>query len=227
MEPKAFLNISKELFNLINDSSSGFSKQFTNDEYYPEIVYRTMANRSYYYLYHAVKPVLTNLIKDDEDLLKELKKSGISQKKIEEKIDEIFSHHAKIVRFFEELEDLFERYNLKKLKNKAQYVTMIIKSYKTIREVADYQIDATEGKIKIPISLPTSSSKIEEREIKINFYAPSQAAIDYLTEDIEEAKNDIINLINEIFDEIKEITDFYYVQEIRDIIEKLSRRSHS
>ncbi|WP_218778009.1 hypothetical protein, partial [Thermococcus litoralis] len=104
---------------------------------------------------------------------------------------------------------------IKKLADKAQYVIKVINSYKIIREFADYRVDATETEVDTPIG-----------SIKINFHAPSLAVIDYLTEDIEEAKEDVTKLIKEIFDEIKGITGFYYVQEIRDIIERLSRRPY-
>ncbi|EHR79377.1 hypothetical protein OCC_07918 [Thermococcus litoralis DSM 5473] len=209
MEPKAFLEFSKELRNLCQNPNSGFSKSFQTRQDYPEIVYRTMANRSYYYLYHEVKPILINLIKSDFDILQELDKIGITP----EGIDEIFSHHSKIIRFFEDLERLFKKYNLKNLKYEAQQVAKTLKSYKTLRELADYYINITEGEVDTSIG-----------SLQINFNKPSQAVIDYLTEDVEKAKEDIIEVIKDIFEKIKHITDFYYVQEIRDIVEKLSKR---
>ncbi|WP_218778008.1 hypothetical protein, partial [Thermococcus litoralis] len=109
MEPKAFLELSKELRNLCQNPNASFSESFQTRQYYPDIIYRTIANRSYYYLYHEVKPILINLIKSDPDLIRELDKIGISQKKI----DEIFRHHAKILGFFNKLEELFKKNNIK------------------------------------------------------------------------------------------------------------------
>ena len=228
MEPKAFLSISTELSNLVNNSSSGFSEHFINSEHYPEIIYRTMANRSYYYLYHELKPILANLIKNDNDLNEELKKIGIKS----EKIDEIFQHHAKIAEFFEELskqlENELKKRPLKKevpkiqeLKNTASYIAMIIRSYKTIREFADYQIDIPIKEIEMPID-PNSKEKIK---IEINFQTPSQAASDYITDDIKDARDDIAMSMRQIFNDLPKIkTSFYYVHIIRDIIEMLSKR---
>lgn len=213
MEPKAFLEFSKELHQLCQNPNSGFSKSFQTRKDYPEIVYRTIANRSYYYLYHEVKHIIIGLIKSDSSILQELRRVYTSP---EEKIDEIFRHHAKIIKFFDELEELFKRNNLKNLKDKAQQIAKILKSYKTIRELADYHINIIEGEVDTSIG-----------SLQINFNKPSQAVIDYLTEDVEEAKKDIIEVIKEIFEEIKHITDFYYVQEIRDIVERLSRRPYS
>ena len=212
MEPKAFLDFSKELHKLCQNPNSGFSESFQTGEDYPEIVYRTMANRSYYYLYHEIKPILINLTKGDPDILQELERVGITP----EKIDEIFSYHSKMIKFIEDLENLFEEHELKNLKDKAQQVTKTLKSYKIIRELADYHIDITEREVNTPIG-----------PLRINFNKPSQALIDYLTEDIAEAKNDIIEIINEIFEEIKHIVDFYYVQEIRNIVERLSKKPYS
>lgn len=210
MEPKAFFEFSKELHQLCQNPNSGFSESFQTRQDFPEIIYRTIANRSYYYLYHEVKPVLIDLIKSDPDILQELNKISISQKKI----DEIFSYHANIIIFFRELEELFEENNIERLKNKAQYVVKVINSYKVIREFADYQIGITEKEVETPTG-----------SLKINFRTPSLAVVDYLTEDIEEAKEDIIELIKKISNEIKNIIDFYYVQEIRDIIERLEKLS--
>lgn len=120
MDPKKFYIISKQIHKLLR-----------NDDTINEIGWRTIANRIYYYLYHIARNDLSEKLHQDPFFIDE----GL--------LGDKFSHHKKVIRFYEHTSNLLRRNRYTDEADYADENKDILEFYLSIREVADYNIGSS------------------------------------------------------------------------------------
>jgi len=196
LHPQEFLNMATYLDSLTKNPNQ---TKLLN----PEIIRRTHVNRSYYFLYHTTRKALLEVMTKDNQIESELTTARI-------KLHEIFQHHWTLIKFYEDLAEILKQETQNtELADLAEDVSFALKTYKILRELADYHIDIHNPK------------KVKH---KIDFLDPTKTPTTWnllSINSLQNRANEIITKTNKLFKDLSEITLIWYPQIIRDILEKI------